>query len=715
VATVAPITPIDYTSRDYASLREDLIKAVQLRIPQWTADDPTDFGLAIVEAFAYMGDIMSYYIDRAANETFLSTATQRESISAIAKTLGYFPASARSSSVRLKVYNAGQTRARVIPGTKFVCNVSTTDQTKMLTFEARRPAGSSTSVAPTAPFIIKSFQDDETNIIIEVVGDAFGDATGDETEQIYQVGDTLEIRLTGNTNIDGQRVLTSGLYDDNTDISTLYFATSGTEVPLVDNVTTNATLVAINSILADEGSTDLNVLVGVSDGSPDQEFTFRVSSLIEDSVTVICGTPSNTNNNVPVGVDSADLLYGVYRYGYPVWSTQTNYIKTTSTSNLGPYDNIFYLDPKGGGQYAIRFGDGNNGTIPSKDSGIYVTYRVGGGIAGNIPANKWMRGPGLLTASSETSGYGGANEESIEEIRKNASAMFRSRDRAVSNQDFADLALTDSLVTKANARSGSSSSTAVYIAPASAVNDLAPGYVSYKVTRREKTGTLATLTVSGMPTSLIDSGSFTGYVSGIGSDFDSHSVLVNFSVINGTQVTYTAPVSGTVADGECVGIVTEGITSAMETAVTRVKSYIEARCNAGMTVTVSPIVYRDASVDVTVYLKQGTRRSVGMRKAKDTLVDLFSYLNASIAGTIRTQDILMALSETNEIAYSETNELRFTSDTSPTDTSISATSGEIIRLLTGSEYWTVSGTSIDTFTTGNIVVRLGGDTGIADF
>lgn len=81
----------DYTSRDYYAIRSHLIDVVKSRIPEWTGEDPADFGLALVEAMAYLGDLMSYYIDRAGNEAFLPTATRRQSVLNIAQTLGYIP------------------------------------------------------------------------------------------------------------------------------------------------------------------------------------------------------------------------------------------------------------------------------------------------------------------------------------------------------------------------------------------------------------------------------------------------------------------------------------------------------------------------------------------------------------------------------------------------------------------------------------------------
>ncbi len=90
---------VNYTGRDYFSLREDLIARVKDRVPGWTGNDPSDFGLALIESFAYMGDLVNYYIDRTANESYLLTATQRESLLNIAKMYGYSPSNYVSAVV----------------------------------------------------------------------------------------------------------------------------------------------------------------------------------------------------------------------------------------------------------------------------------------------------------------------------------------------------------------------------------------------------------------------------------------------------------------------------------------------------------------------------------------------------------------------------------------------------------------------------------------
>ena len=83
----------DYTSRDYYSIREDLLsRAAELPIgASWNTRSTSDFGVMLVDLWAYMGDVLHFYVDRAAAETFVSTATQRESLVAFSNLVDYEP------------------------------------------------------------------------------------------------------------------------------------------------------------------------------------------------------------------------------------------------------------------------------------------------------------------------------------------------------------------------------------------------------------------------------------------------------------------------------------------------------------------------------------------------------------------------------------------------------------------------------------------------
>jgi uncharacterized phage protein gp47/JayE len=100
------IPQVDYTSRDYSAIRDDLLNLINQYNPAWTSRDPSDLGMTLVELFAYMGDLMNFYTDRAANEGFLATASQRDSILQMAAMLGYAPTKAVAATTTLTLTNS---------------------------------------------------------------------------------------------------------------------------------------------------------------------------------------------------------------------------------------------------------------------------------------------------------------------------------------------------------------------------------------------------------------------------------------------------------------------------------------------------------------------------------------------------------------------------------------------------------------------------------
>lgn len=72
---------IDYMARDYDSLLQAMRALIPEKLPEWTDyESQADFGNVLLQLFAHMGDILSYYQDRVANEGFLGTAQQRRSV-----------------------------------------------------------------------------------------------------------------------------------------------------------------------------------------------------------------------------------------------------------------------------------------------------------------------------------------------------------------------------------------------------------------------------------------------------------------------------------------------------------------------------------------------------------------------------------------------------------------------------------------------------------
>ncbi|MFZ9615374.1 MAG: baseplate J/gp47 family protein [Fluviibacter sp.] len=106
---------VNYTSRDYDAIRQELINVVNYRIPEWTGNDTSDFALALVESFAYVGDLLSYYVDRSANEAAIQTASQRKSLLNFAEVAGYKPSGPTPAQATFQITNKSATASINLP------------------------------------------------------------------------------------------------------------------------------------------------------------------------------------------------------------------------------------------------------------------------------------------------------------------------------------------------------------------------------------------------------------------------------------------------------------------------------------------------------------------------------------------------------------------------------------------------------------------------
>src|SRR5581483_4407036 len=119
------------------------------------------------------------------------------------------------------------------------------------------------------------------------------------------------------------------------------------------------------------------------------------------------------------------------------------------------------------------FGDGLNGLIPALGMNVYATYTTTVGAAGNVAAGVVSSIVTPVTGFSiqqladgtynSTLMSGGADPESNDTIRANAPLTFTTQNRAVSVDDFANLALNVPGVLMSVAIGNHSTSVALYV------------------------------------------------------------------------------------------------------------------------------------------------------------------------------------------------------------------------------------------------------------
>lgn len=447
---------VDYTSRDYYSIREDLVNLVKQRVNQsgirkWTGDDPSDFGVALIEAFAYVGDLTNYYIDRIANETYLPTATQRKSIINLASLYGYTPSGFRAATLEVTFANTYSVPVTSISGSGTVITYTApghiVEEGDLVTITAVNPVGYNltnqvvTSVTSTTFTIAGTVT--TTYVSGGAVGKSFVIPQGTQVSGNVVIDELVEDVIF--TTIEEVTVPPNG------DIQA--WAEHG------ENVALRAENIAVNS------SDISGELLGTSDGLPNQIFVLSENEVVEDTIEVY--------------VQSGDV--------YELWEN------VNQLTDFGPFDAVYSTQLDENNFVYVVFGDGVSGFIPNATSSIKVVYRVGGGAIGNIGSDIISgidKIPGLTQVQTAviasfvtvnnpaddfnptSVGTGGSEPEDNRSIRANASRTLRSSNRAVSLQDYSDLALSVKNVGKANAVSEIWTSVTLYVAPVRNVNDL---------------------------------------------------------------------------------------------------------------------------------------------------------------------------------------------------------------------------------------------------
>ncbi len=103
----------DYTDKDFDSLRLRLENLVRSVFPDWTDFNVASFGNILLEMYAFVGDVLTFYQDAQARESRLVTATQRRNVIALAKLIGYKLPGATAATADVEISLAASPAADV--------------------------------------------------------------------------------------------------------------------------------------------------------------------------------------------------------------------------------------------------------------------------------------------------------------------------------------------------------------------------------------------------------------------------------------------------------------------------------------------------------------------------------------------------------------------------------------------------------------------------
>lgn len=121
------LSAIAYRVGDYASFRRAMLEAISLNeievngqthrpLKRWTTRADDDYGIAILDMWATVADVLTFYQERIANEAYLRTALFRESVLRMAALLGYEPASGVAATAFLAFTVEEDKRVAISPG-----------------------------------------------------------------------------------------------------------------------------------------------------------------------------------------------------------------------------------------------------------------------------------------------------------------------------------------------------------------------------------------------------------------------------------------------------------------------------------------------------------------------------------------------------------------------------------------------------------------------
>ena len=170
------------------------------------------------------------------------------------------------------------------------------------------------------------------------------------------------------------------------------------------------------TVTVKHGTTVNQDVIGTSSGTPLQSFKLNYTGVLVDSINLFVKTLS----------------------GNELWTRVDSFI------DCDPDSRVYMVSVDEFDVCYIEFGNGLKGKIPDAvPNGIFCDYRVGGGEVCNVSANVICEMDSNVAYVDSTFNLEatvlGHEKESLESIKQNAPASFRSRDRLVTLEDYSDL------------------------------------------------------------------------------------------------------------------------------------------------------------------------------------------------------------------------------------------------------------------------------------
>ncbi len=492
-APVVPEPEIDYLAKDYASFRRLMLDRLSALMPDWRERNPADVQVTLVELLAYAGDHLSYEQDAVATEAYLGTARRRVSLRRHARLLDYQIGEGCNARAWVAFTVTTAADGKILPGANPTLG---RPGTKLATRLSDFPALISAlpADAPRAAVIFETLHD----LTLIEAHNTIDFHTWDDSSCCLPRGATRATlsNKNGLALAPGDLLLfeeicspATGLAVDadpthrhvvRLDTVTLATDPLGTKpiaeiswrtedalpFPLcltarieIGTAKAQLTIVAVargNIVLADHGLTvadkTLDPATVLADGNyrpslPLADLTFaapydHTAVVVKDDLTGAIETVEPAASALAFTADTA-LSAVRLADSDESWFPQRDLLASDRFAAK------FVVEMESGGVAQLRFGDDQLGKRPTPGTQFALTFRDGGGTAGNLGAGALRHviadalviPPGSITAvRNPLSARGGTAPESFDQVRQFAPQAFRRQERAVTEADWAEVA-----------------------------------------------------------------------------------------------------------------------------------------------------------------------------------------------------------------------------------------------------------------------------------
>lgn len=490
-----PQPQIDYLAKDYASFRQLMLDRLSVTLPEWTERNPADVGVALVEVLAYAADQLSYYQDAAATEAYLGTARQRTSVRRHARLLNYPMHEGCNARTWIQVQTesdnlfvpqstlfftrvAGQP-SRLIPGSRADQDVRLQRPEGFEAMHGLRTFVGHSQIAfytwsdencclPKGATHATLLDSAENRLHLRpgdvlVLEEARSPSTG--LREDADIARRHAVRLvavypSATENADGSRTPGALVTDPLTEqpvVEIRWHVQDALPFALRLSKEINSQLLSDmavargNVLLADHGQTPESP--GLMPETVSEGNRYRPHLSAQNITYAVPFEPASAEAKSAGSASQQDP-----RQALPAVTLQADgetWKPLQTLLNSDRFDQKFVVEPDNSGRAMLRFGEGVFGQKPAPLSRFEATYRVGNGLAGNVGveaiAHIVFPLDGIIAVSNRLPGLGGTSPEAITQVKLDAPQAFRTQERAVTEADYATVALRHPEVQQARA------------------------------------------------------------------------------------------------------------------------------------------------------------------------------------------------------------------------------------------------------------------------